>query len=153
MMGSSKIEHKLPLQVLEELALDQKPTIVMSEGHDPRIISGAIAAHNAGICQIALLGNQIMIKAECKNLGVSLPTDINIIDPKKSNLLPEFEREYLHLRKKKGGSAEDARVKIKEPLYFAALMVKLGYAVGTVGGAVETTSNVCLLYTSPSPRD
>jgi phosphate acetyltransferase len=58
MMGSSKIEHKLPLQVLEELALDQKPTIVMSEGHDPRIISGAIAAHNAGICQIALLGNQ-----------------------------------------------------------------------------------------------
>jgi len=116
MMGSSKIEHKLPLQILEELALDQKPTIVMSEGHDPRIISGAIAAHNAGICQIALLGNQIMIKAECKNLGLSLPTDINIIDPKKSNLLPEFEREYLHLRKKKGGSAEDARVKIKEPL-------------------------------------
>lgn len=142
MMGSSKIEHKLPLQVLEELALDQKPTIVMSEGHDPRIISGAIAAHNTGICQIALLGNQIMIKAECKNLGLSLPTDINIIDPKKSNLLPEFEREYLHLRKKKGGSAEDARVKIKEPLYFAALMVKLGYAAGTVGGAVETTSNV-----------
>ena len=103
MMGSSKIEHKLPLQILEELALDQKPTIVMSEGHDPRIISGAIAAHNAGICQIALLGNQIMIKAECKNLGLSLPTDINIIDPEKSNLLPEFEREYLHLRKKKRG--------------------------------------------------
>ena len=47
MMGSSKIEHKLPLQILEELALDQKPTIVMSEGHDPRIISGSIAAHNA----------------------------------------------------------------------------------------------------------
>ena len=70
MMGSSKIEHKLPLRVLEELALDQKPTIVMSEGHDPRIISGAIAAHNAGICQIALLGKQIMIKAECKNLSL-----------------------------------------------------------------------------------
>ena len=83
-----------------------------------------------------------MIKAECKNLGLSLPTDINIIDPKKSNLLPEFEREYLHLRKKKGALLEDARVKIKEPLYFAALMVKLGYAAGTVGGAVETTANV-----------
>ena len=79
MMGSSKIEHKLPLQVLEELALGQKPTIVMSEGHDPRIISGAIAAHNSGICQIALLGNQIMIKAECKSLGLSLPTDIIIL--------------------------------------------------------------------------
>ena len=51
MSGSSKTEHKLPLQVLEELALDQKPTIVMSEGHDPRIISGAVAAYNAGIAE------------------------------------------------------------------------------------------------------
>ena len=68
-MSSSKIEHKLPLQILEELALDQKPTIVMSEGHDPRIISGAIAVYNAG-CQIVLLGSQITIKAECKNLGL-----------------------------------------------------------------------------------
>ena len=141
-MGSSKIEHKLPLQILEELALDQKPTIVMSEGHDPRIISGPIAAYNTGICQIVLLGSQITIKAECENLGLNLPTDINIIDPRKSNLLPEFESEYLHLPKKKGSSAEEARIKIKEPLYFAALMVRLGYAAGTVGGAVETTSNV-----------
>ena len=141
-MGSSKTEHKLPLQALEELALDEKPTIVMSEGHDPRIISGAIAAYNAGICQIVLLGNQITIKAECENLGLSLPTDFNIIDPKKSNLLPEFESEYLNLRKKKGSSAEEARIKIKEPLYFAAMMVRLGYASGTVGGAVETTPNV-----------
>ena len=141
-MGSSNTEHKLPLQVLQELALDQKPTIVMSEGHDPRIISGAIAAYNTGICQIVLLGSQITIKAECKNLGLNLPTDITIIDPRKSNLLPEFESEYLHLLKKKGSSAEEARIKIKEPLYFAALMVRLGYAAGTVGGAVETTSNV-----------
>ena len=141
-MGSSNTEHKLPLQVLQELALDQKPTIVMSEGHDPRIISGAIAAYNNGICQIVLLGSQITIKAECENLGLNLPTDINIIDPRKSNLLPEFESEYLHLPKKKESSAEEARIKIKEPLYFAALMVRLGYAAGTVGGAVETTSNV-----------
>ena len=141
MMGSSKIEHKLPLQVLEELALDQKPTIVMSEGHDPRIISGAIAAHNAGICQIALLGNQIMIKAECKNLGLSLPTDINIIDPKNQTYFLNL-KENTFIFERKRGSAEDARVKIKEPLYFAALMVRLGYAAGTVGGAVETTSNV-----------
>ena len=70
-MSSSKIEHKLPLEVLDGLAIDQKPIIVMSEGYDPRIISGAIAVYNAGICQIVLLGSQITIKAECKNLGLS----------------------------------------------------------------------------------
>ena len=141
-MSSSKIEHKLPLEVLEGLAIDQKPIIVMSEGNDPRVIAGAIAAFNSGICQIVLLGSKIRIKTECKNLGLNLPTEISIINPEKSELLSEFEKEYLNLRKKKGGSIKEAKTKIKEPLIFAALMVRLGYSTGTVGGAVETTSNV-----------
>lgn len=141
-MKSSKIENKLPLEILEELIINQKPIIVMSEGSDPRIITGAIAACNTRTCQIVLIGNQITIKTECKALGVNLPSDIQIIDPEKSELLFEFEKEYLYLRKNKGFSAEEVRTKVKEPLNFAALMVKLGYAAGTVGGAVETTSNV-----------
>ncbi len=141
-MSSSKIEHKLPLEVLEGLAIDQKPIIVMSEGNDPRVIAGAIAAFNSGICQIVLLGSKIRIKTECKNMGLNLPTEISIINPEKSELLSEFEKAYLNLRKKKGGSIKEAKTKIKEPLIFAALMVRLGYSTGTVGGAVETTSNV-----------
>ncbi len=141
-MSPSKVEHKLPLEVLEGLALDQKPRIVMSEGNDPRVIAGAIAACNSGICQIILLGSPLGIKNECKNLGLNLPIDISIINPEKSELLPEFEKEYLNIRKKKGGSIKEAQTKIKEPLIFAALMVRLGYSTGTVGGAVETTSNV-----------
>lgn len=141
-MKSSKIENKLPLEILEELIINQKPIIVMSEGSDPRIITGAIAANKTGTCQIVLIGNQITIKTECKALGVNLPSDIQIIDPEKSELLFEFEKEYLYLHKNKGFSAEEVRTKVKEPLNFAALMVKLGYAAGTVGGAVETTSNV-----------
>ena len=101
-MSPSKNEHKLPLEVLEGLALDQKPRIVMSEGNDPRVIAGAIAACNSGICQIILLGSPLGIKNECKNLGLNLPIDISIINPEKSELLPEFEKEYLNIRKKKG---------------------------------------------------
>ena len=141
-MNSSKNQHKLPLEFLEDLVINQKPIIVMSEGSDPRIITGAIDAYNTGKCQIVLIGDQITIKTECKALGLNLPSDIQIIDPEKSELLIEFEKEYLNLRKNKGISAEEARTKVKEPLNFAALMVKLGYAAGTVGGAVETTSNV-----------
>lgn len=141
-MSSSKMEHKLPVEVLEELTTNQNPTIVMSEGNDPRIITGAAAALDKGMCQIVLLGNEIIIKTECKKLGVELPSGIKIVDPEKSDLLVEFEKEYLNLRKKKGISTEEARNKVKEPLNFAALMVRLGHAAGTVGGAVETTSNV-----------
>ena len=46
------MEHKLPVEVLEELTTNQNPTIVMSEGNDPRIITGAAAAFNTGMCQI-----------------------------------------------------------------------------------------------------
>ena len=141
-MSSSKMEHKLPVEVLGELTTNQNPTIVMSEGNDPRIITGAAAALDTGMCQIVLLGNEIIIETECKKLGVELPSGIKIVDPEKSDLLVEFEKEYLNLRKKKGISTEDARNKVKEPLNFAALMVRLGHAAGTVGGAVETTSNV-----------
>ena len=141
-MNSSRTKHKLPLKVLEELVINQKPIIVMSEGSDPRIITGAIAAYNTGTCQIVLIGDQITIKTECKDLGVNLPSGIKVIDPEKSELLIEFEKEYLSLRKNKVISVDEARTKVKEPLNFAALMVKLGYAAGTVGGAVETTSNV-----------
>ena len=141
-MNSSRTKHKLPLKVLEELVINQKPIIVMSEGSDPRIITGAIAAYNTGTCQIVLIGDQITIKTECEALGVNLPSGIKVIDPEKSELLIEFEKEYLSLRKNKVISVDEARTKVKEPLNFAALMVKLGYAAGTVGGAVETTSNV-----------
>ena len=136
------MEHKLPVEVLEKLTTNQNPTIVMSEGNDPRIIIGAAAAFDTGMCQIVLLGNEIIIKTECKKLGVELPSGIKIVDPEKSDLLSEFEKEYLNLRKKKGISTEEARNKVKEPLNFAALMVRLGHAAGTVSGAVETTSNV-----------
>ena len=96
-MSSSKIEHKLPLEVLEGLAIDQKPIIVMSEGNDPSVIAGAIAAFNSGICQIVLLGSKIRIKTECKNLGLNLPREISIINPEKSELLSEFEKDSYFL--------------------------------------------------------
>ena len=141
-MGSSKIESKLPLEILEELDTDYKPVIVMSEGNDARVINGAIAAYNKGVCQIVLLGSELIIKSEFTKLDVNLPSGVKIIDPEKSELLIEFEKEYFSLLKKKGISIEEARNKVKEPLNFAALMVRLGHAAGTVGGALETTSAV-----------
>ena len=141
-MGSSKIESKLPLEILEELDTDYKPVIVMSEGNDARVINGAIAAYNKGVCQIVLLGSELIIKSEFTKLDVNLPSGVKIIDPEKSELLIEFEKEYFSLLKKKGISIEEARNKAKEPLNFAALMVRLGHAAGTVGGALETTSAV-----------
>ena len=110
-MSFSKIEHKLPLEVLEGLAIDQKPIIVMSEGNDPRVIAGSIAACNSRICQIVLLGSQIRIKTECKNLGLKLPTEISIINPGKSELFPNSKKNILTSARKKAGQSKKLRLK------------------------------------------
>ena len=99
-MNSSRTKHKLPLKVLEELVINQKPIIVMSEGSDPRIITGAIAAYNTGTCQIVLIGDQITIKTECKALGVNLPSGVKVIDPEKSVMQCHVATEHMGVESK-----------------------------------------------------
>ena len=66
---------------------------------------------------------------------------IEIINPEKSDLQEEFAKEYLKCRAKKPISIDDALQIVKNPLVFSALLVRLNYADGTVGGAVSTTSD------------
>lgn len=62
------------------------------------------------------------------------------------NLEPEKQEEFaniFHERKSvKGMSFEEAREMMENPLYYAAMMVKSGYADGFVAGAQFTTSSV-----------
>ena len=62
------------------------------------------------------------------------------------NLDPEKQEEFANIfyeRKQiKGVTFEESREVMENPLYYAAMMVRLGYADGFVAGAVSTTSNV-----------
>ena len=54
----------------------------------------------------------------------------------------EFSKSYYELRKHKGIAAEEAEKQVSSNLTYAALLVRNGYADGTLSGAIETTSNV-----------
>lgn len=62
------------------------------------------------------------------------------------NLEPEKQEEFANIfyekKQVKGITLEEAREIMENPLYYAAMMVRLGYADGFVAGAVYTTSNV-----------
>jgi len=62
------------------------------------------------------------------------------------NLEPEKQEEFANIfyerKQLKGITLEEAREIMENPLYYAAMMVRLGYAHGFVAGAVSTTSNV-----------
>jgi phosphate acetyltransferase len=115
--------------------------IVMSEGHDPRIVAGAVSAVKKGIARITLVGREDAVAAELVRAGAPNNPAITIQDPATSPLTAEVADAYFDLRKHKAVSHEVAETQAHDPLVFAAMMVRLGHADGTVGGAVNTTAD------------
>jgi len=126
---------------LRDRAAARPAHIVMSEGADPRIIAGAAAAVAKGIARITLVGTEDEIAAGLVAAGHVANPALAIADPATSPLATPFAAELYGLRKHKGMTEEDAARRMRDPLVFAAMMVRLGHADGTVGGAVATTSD------------
>jgi len=129
------------LRDLKDRAAARPAHIVMSEGTDPRIVAGSIAAVNAGLARITLVGPQDEIMTALGAAGTANNPAITIEDPATSPLTAEVANTFLELRKHKGVTLEIAEAQARDPLVFAAMMVRLGLADGTVGGAVHTTSD------------
>lgn len=129
------------LRELQRRAAARPAHIVMSEGADLRIVAGAVAAVTAGIARITLVGPRDNVAAALVAAGMPNSPVIDIQDPETSDLTAEVAAGYYALRKHKGVTAEVAEMQARDPLIFAAMMVRLGHADGTVGGAVATTSD------------
>ena len=101
--------------------------IVLPEGDDPRVAEAASRAVADGIARITLLNGEAAGAASLR------PADN-----------PDFARlaaAYHELRAAKGVTAEAAADAMRQPIPQAAMMVRLGLADGTVGGAVATTAD------------
>ncbi len=130
---------------LIQRAVGSDRRIVFSEGDDPRIVEAAARAAQSDLAHPILLGNQAAIKKQLEPFG-SIKCKIECLDPSSLELddrssFEEYASAYYDLRRHKGVSLEDAFEAMKDPLNFAAMMVRLGDADGTIGGAVATTSS------------
>lgn len=129
------------LQELRTRAASRPAHIILSEGHDPRIVAGALKAARARIARITLVGGRATVEALLSDAGATAADKIAIEDPKTSALTDEVAQTYFELRKHKGIREDFAAEQARDPLVFAAMMVRNGHADGTVGGAVATTSD------------
>ena len=130
------------LQELRRRAASRPAHIVLSEGHDPRIVAGALEAARGGIARITLVGNRAEIEAQLVQAGAADKNAIAIEDPQTSALTEEVAQSFFDLRKHKGIREDFAAEQARDPLIFAAMLVRNGHADGTVGGATHTTSDV-----------
>ncbi len=114
-----------------------KKTIVLPEGNDDRILEAAQEVLKQEIASIIILGNEDEIARKGYELDGA-----TIIDPLTSDKQEEFAQLLYELRKHKGMTKEEARETIKDPIYFAVMMVKSGLCDGLVGGACHATVKI-----------
>jgi phosphate acetyltransferase len=129
------------LDKIKEKAREKSRTVVLPEGVEPRVVQAAKAIVEENIAKVVLLGDKGKIKnlADEHKLNLDLAT---VIDPAKSDLLPEFSAEFYQMREKKGITKQQAEETMKKVLFFGAMMVRKGLADGSVAGSVNTTGDV-----------
>ena len=127
------------LNKIETKARKNFPHIVLAEGEDSRVAAAAVKASNKGIADISVIAKPEIFHSLVKNLPDT--HKIKIHDPNNTPLQSEFTDNYYQLRKHRGITKEVAKQITKKNVNFAALMVRLGYADGTIAGAVETTAD------------
>jgi len=125
-----------PFDDLIERARARRKHIVLAEGEDPRIIAGAKRAQREGVATITLIGREDVIRADENG-----DLEAAVIDPASSTDLERHAAGFHALRKHKGVTEEQARDAIRDPLFFANMMVHADDADGSVAGAHYTTSD------------
>ncbi|MBL8571129.1 MAG: phosphate acetyltransferase [Phreatobacter sp.] len=142
-----------PLDTIVNAARANPRRIVMAEGEDARIVKGAVRATRDGLARITLLGRKEVVLRLLAEHDAS-PADFGIDDPATSPRLDGYAAAFHQLRKGKGIDAVAARRAMGDPLRYAAMMVRLDDADGTIGGAVATTADTvrtALQIIGPAP--
>ena len=127
---------------LKDKAIANRQRIVLPEGTEPRTLQAANQVIADGIADIFLIGDPAKIREEANDLGLTHIGEAKIIDPNDDNFTEKYAQLFYELRKSKGITIEDARKKVKDPLYLGCLIIKAGEADGQVAGAKNTTGNV-----------
>ncbi|MDD2227221.1 MAG: phosphate acyltransferase [Clostridia bacterium] len=124
---------------ISKMAQQDIKTIVFPEaGFSDRIIEAVKIATNKKLAKAILLGDESALFLRYSTLT---DENIQIVNPKTSELKESFANEIYELRKSKGMTKEEAETLAEDPIYFATMMVKNGFADGMVSGAESTSAS------------
>ena len=105
---------------LREKAKQDKKTIVLPEGEDPRVVEAVKIVESESIANLIVLTKDKLDNQKQK----------------------EYADLYFSMRQNKGISQQEALEAVFNPLFYAAMMVRQGEADGFVAGSVNTTADV-----------
>ncbi|MDT8435614.1 MAG: NADP-dependent malic enzyme [Gemmatimonadota bacterium] len=108
--------------------------IVLPEGEEPVIVRASHAIVEERLGTPVLLGNPERVREIAAAAEVDL-SGVEIVDPETSDRLAAYTDVLFERRKRKGVTRANARARMREPGYFAAMMVERGDADTLVSGA------------------
>ncbi len=124
---------------LFEKAKNANKTIVLPEaGMNEQVMLAGITAAENQIAKIVLLVSDDKLT---KKLNVVENEFLRVVNITNSDLTPVLQNALYLKRKEKGVTLEGALEMLKNPMYFATMMVELGLVDGQVGGAEFTTAD------------
>lgn len=129
------------IEKIIESARNNPKKIVLCEAQDKRILNASLKAHQLGVAEIILVGSNKDLEAQALAQGLSL-SGLTLICIDDSPLTKPLSKALYELRKHKGISQQDAETLIRQPIIFASMLVREGYADGLVAGSVYTTADV-----------
>ena len=118
------------IESLRKRAFNEPRRIVFPETQDPRVVEAATGFKRNGFGIPVLISDHPV-------------GDLEVANHHNLALMESCSQQLYENRKHKGLSLDDARQLIEvDPLLFGALLVRTGFAHGSVAGSVATTAAV-----------
>lgn len=130
------------LDKIKKQAQSKLQRIVLPEALEERTLKAANIILEEKIAKVILPGNPAEILAKADALGLTFINEAQLVDMAEETKVNEYAAIMVEIRKNKGMTHEKAVEQLKDPLYYACLMIKAGDADGEVAGADNATGDV-----------
>jgi len=117
-----------------------KKKIVFVDWQDERLYEGLEEFKKLGQ-DIIIIGDDAEVSRKLKKHDLLKIDELEVIDPKNSKKLNLYSKYLIDLRKKDKLDLKAAKKILSNPLYYGALMIKIGDADCGIGGASYSSSD------------
>lgn len=128
------------LEKIRQKAANDPQHIILPEGEDARTVNAAAICASEKLAKITILGREEIIRRLAKETGANL-NGVEILDHRQAADFGKMAMLYHELRRAKGVTLEESEETVKDPLFYANLLVRLGKADGSVAGAINSTAH------------
>jgi malate dehydrogenase (oxaloacetate-decarboxylating)(NADP+) len=124
--------HEL-MRIVIHKAQARPKRVVFPEGENEKILRAAHVLVEEKIAQPILLGDETVIEARAKDLGVDLE-EITVVNPKTWEKRDAYTNRLYQLRQRRGVTLSEAQALIQNQNFFGAVMVHTGDADALLAG-------------------